>query len=148
MMNDELSQVFQRAGIGERHGGSLRVRSPIDGTELACLHEVPAASIDEMVNQAQAAFRAWRQVPAPVRGELVRLWGEELRAAKADIGHIVSLEAGKITQEGLGEAQECVDICDFALGLSRQLYGRTIVSERPGHRMMEQYHPLGPVAVI
>lgn len=150
MMNDELSQVFQRAGIGpdECQGGSLRVRSPIDGAELAKLHEAPASAIGHMVEQAQSAFRAWRQVPAPVRGELVRLWGEELRAAKADIGRIVSVEVGKITQEGLGEAQECVDICDFALGLSRQLYGRTIVSERPGHRMMEQYHPLGPVAII
>lgn len=150
MMNDELSQVFQRAGIGpdECQGGSLRVRSPIDGAELAKLHEAPASAIGHMVEQAQSAFRAWRQVPAPVRGELVRLWGEELRAAKADIGRIVSLEVGKITQEGSGEAQECVDICDFALGLSRQLYGRTIVSERPGHRMMEQYHPLGPVAII
>lgn len=150
MMNDELSEVFRRAGIGpdECQGGTLRVRSPIDGAELAKLHEAPASAIGHMVEQAQAAFRAWRQVPAPVRGELVRLWGEELRAAKADIGRIVSLEVGKITQEGLGEAQECVDICDFALGLSRQLYGRTIVSERPGHRMMEQYHPLGPVAII
>jgi len=150
MNHEELSHVFQRCGItpDERQGGSLRVRSPIDGAELARLHETPATAVDVMVDKAQAAFRAWRVVPAPVRGELVRLWGEELRAAKADIGRIVSLEAGKITQEGLGEAQECVDICDFALGLSRQLYGRTIVSERPGHRMMEQYHPLGPVAVI
>jgi len=148
MTQDDLNRVFQRAGIGERHGGSLLVRSPIDGAELARLHELPAAEIDAMVAKAQSAFRAWRLVPAPVRGELARLWGEELRAAKEDIGRIVSLEVGKITQEGLGEAQECVDICDFALGLSRQLYGRTIVSERTGHRMMEQYHPLGPVAVI
>ncbi|MBS0450157.1 MAG: aldehyde dehydrogenase family protein [Proteobacteria bacterium] len=148
MTNDELNRLFQRTGFGECQGGSLHVRSPIDGSELARLQELPASAIGDMVAQAQAAFRAWRLVPAPVRGELVRLWGEELRSAKADIGRIVSLEVGKITQEGLGEAQECVDICDFALGLSRQLYGRTIVSERPGHRMMEQYHPLGPVAVI
>ncbi|MBS0340880.1 MAG: aldehyde dehydrogenase family protein, partial [Proteobacteria bacterium] len=148
MTNDELSRLFQRNGLGECQGGSLPVRSPIDGRELARLAELPASVVGDMVEQAHAAFLAWRVVPAPVRGELVRLWGEELRAAKADIGRIVSLEVGKITQEGLGEAQECVDICDFALGLSRQLYGRTIVSERPGHRMMEQYHPLGPVAVI
>ncbi len=148
MTNDELLQLFQRAGLGDSRDGSLQVRSPIDGAPLARLPELPASAIGDMVARSRAAFRAWRLVPAPVRGELVRLWGEELRAAKADIGRIVSLEVGKIAQEGLGEAQECVDICDFALGLSRQLYGRTIVSERPGHRMMEQYHPLGPVAVI
>ena len=149
-MTDALSHLFERCGItpGERQGGTLHVRSPIDGAALARLHESTAPEVDGMVAEAQAAFRAWRSVPAPVRGELVRLWGEELRAVKAHIGHVVSLEAGKIAQEGLGEVQECVDICDFALGLSRQLYGRTIVSERPGHRMMEQYHPLGPVAVI
>jgi len=148
MTNDELSRLFQRTGLGNDQDGSLQVRSPIDGAPLARLPELPASAIGDMVTRSRAAFRAWRLVPAPVRGELVRLWGEELRAAKADIGRIVSLEVGKIAQEGLGEAQECVDICDFALGLSRQLYGRTIVSERPGHRMMEQYHPLGPVAVI
>ncbi|SFL90438.1 aldehyde dehydrogenase family protein [Variovorax sp. OV329] len=149
-MSDALSHLFQRCGIGadECRGGSLHVRSPIDGAELARMHEQPASAVDGMVQKAQGAFRRWRSVPAPVRGELVRLWGEELRAAKAHIGHVVSLEVGKIAQEGLGEVQECVDICDFALGLSRQLYGRTIVSERPGHRMMEQYHPLGPVAII
>jgi aldehyde dehydrogenase (NAD+) len=101
-----------------------------------------------VIEQAQAAFRQWRDVPAPVRGELVRLWGEELRAAKREIGRIVSVEVGKILEEGLGEVQEGVDICEYALGLSRQLFGKTIVSERPGHRIMEQYHPLGPVAVI
>lgn len=148
MTNDELSRLFQRTGLGDGQDGSLQVRSPIDGAPLARLPELPASAIGDMVTRSRAAFRAWRLVPAPVRGELVRLWGEELRATKADIGRIVSLEVGKIAQEGLGEAQECVDICDFALGLSRQLYGRTIVSERPGHRMMEQYHPLGPVAVI
>lgn len=149
-MTDALSHLFERCGIppAERQGGSLRVRSPIDGAELGRLHALAATDVDGLVEKAQAAFRVWRSVPAPVRGELVRLWGEELRAAKSHIGHVVSLEAGKIAQEGLGEVQECVDICDFALGLSRQLYGRTIVSERPGHRMMEQYHPLGPVAVI
>ena len=146
----EAQAVFERCGItaAERSGGALRVRSAIDGAELAHLHETPAASMPEMIARSQAAFRRWRDVPAPARGELVRLWGEELRTSKADIGRVISLEVGKITQEGLGEVQEGVDICDFALGLSRQLYGKTIVSERPGHRMMEQYHPLGPVAVI
>jgi aldehyde dehydrogenase (NAD+) len=87
-------------------------------------------------------------VPAPRRGELVRLLGEELRAAKEPLARLVTLEAGKIVQEGLGEVQEMIDICDFAVGLSRQLYGLTIASERPNHRMIEQWHPLGPVLVI
>ncbi|HSV59970.1 MAG TPA: aldehyde dehydrogenase family protein [Variovorax sp.] len=146
----ELLSVLQRCGIepGDIQDGSLLVRSPIDGAELARVKETPASSMSEIIARSSAAFLQWRQVPAPVRGELVRLWGEELRQAKEDIGRIVSVEVGKIVEEGLGEAQECIDICDFALGLSRQLYGKTIVSERPGHRMMEQYHPLGPVAVI
>ena len=146
----ELLSVLQRCGIepGDVQDGSLLVRSPIDGAELARVKETPTASMSEIIANSSAAFLQWRQVPAPVRGELVRLWSEELRQAKEDIGRIVSVEVGKIVEEGLGEAQECIDICDFALGLSRQLYGKTIVSERPGHRMMEQYHPLGPVAVI
>src|SRR5207248_287964 len=94
------------------------------------------------------AFRTWREVPAPRRGELVRLLGEELRANKEQLGTLVSLETGKILQEGLGEVQEMIDICDFAVGLSRQLYGLTIASERPGHRMQETWHPLGPVAIM
>ena len=94
------------------------------------------------------AFLQWRTVPAPRRGELVRLLGEELRAAKEPLARLVTLEAGKIVQEGLGEVQEMIDICDYAVGLSRQLYGLTIASERPDHRMIEQWHPLGPVAVI
>ncbi|MDB5730865.1 MAG: Aldehyde Dehydrogenase, partial [Variovorax sp.] len=132
----------------ELSGGTLAVRSPIDGAELARLREMPVASMPGVIARSKAAFRPWREVPAPVRGELVRLWGEELRRAKADIGHVISVEVGKIAEEGRGEVQEGVDICEFALGLSRQLHGRTIVSERPGHRIMEQYHPLGPVAVI
>lgn len=146
----EVQAVLGRCGINapDLSGGALRVRSAIDGAELAHLHETPVASMPEVIARSQAAFRRWREVPAPARGELVRLWGEELRTSKADIGRVISLEVGKIAQEGLGEVQEGVDICEFALGLSRQLYGKTIVSERPGHRIMEQYHPLGPVAVI
>jgi len=146
----ELLRVFQRCGIepGDVQGGSLAVRSPIDGAELARVHETSPSQLHEIIATAQAAFAQWRNVPAPVRGELVRLWGEELRQAKKDIGYIVSIEVGKIIEEGLGEVQEGVDICEFALGQSRQLCGRTIVSERPGHRIMEQYHPLGPVAII
>ncbi|HEY2254013.1 MAG TPA: aldehyde dehydrogenase family protein [Variovorax sp.] len=148
-MND-LPALFERCGIDRAalSGGTLPVRCAIDGAQLARLHETPVASMPALIARSQAAFRHWREVPAPARGELVRLWGEELRRAKADIGRVISIEVGKIAQEGLGEVQEGVDICEFALGLSRQLYGRTIVSERPGHRIMEQYHPLGPVAVI
>jgi aldehyde dehydrogenase (NAD+) len=146
----ELLSCFKRCGIepAEVQGGSLVVRSPIDGAELARLYETPASAMNEIIARSKAAFLQWRSVPAPVRGELVRLWGEELRHAKRDIGHVVSVEAGKIVEEGLGEVQEGVDICEFAMGQSRQLCGKTIVSERPGHRIMEQYHPLGPVAVI
>ncbi len=129
-------------------GGGLRVTSPIDGRVLADVHETPLADMGAIIGNAQAAFKAWRVVPAPRRGELIRLLGEELRAAKDDLGALVSWEAGKITSEGLGEVQEMIDICDFAVGLSRQLYGLTIASERPGHRMTETWHPAGPVGVI
>ncbi len=129
-------------------GGPLAVRSPIDGAEIAQVSITEATEMPQVIARAQAAFRIWRQVPAPRRGELVRLLGEELRAAKAALGALVTLEVGKITSEGLGEVQEMIDICDFAVGLSRQLYGLTIASERPGHRMMETWHPMGPCAVI
>ncbi len=132
----------------ELTGGTLAVHSPIDGSLLAEVHESPVSEMDAIFVRAKAAFKAWRVVPAPRRGELIRLLGEELRAAKDDLGALVSWEAGKITSEGLGEVQEMIDICDFAVGLSRQLYGLTIASERPGHRMMETWHPAGPVGVI
>jgi len=128
--------------------GAHIVRSPIDGAEIGRVAFDDAKSIDAKITQSTDAFRAWRDVPAPRRGELVRLFGEELRANKDALGRLVTLEAGKILQEGLGEVQEMIDICDFAVGLSRQLYGLTIASERPGHRMMETWHPAGPVAVI
>jgi aldehyde dehydrogenase (NAD+) len=142
--------ILTAAGLGraELAGGTLAVRSPIDGIEVARVTETDPAAMPAIIARAQQAFRAWRQVPAPRRGELVRLLGEELRAAKAELGAVVTLEAGKITSEGLGEVQEMIDICDFAVGLSRQIYGLTIASERPGHRMMETWHPLGPCAVI
>jgi aldehyde dehydrogenase (NAD+) len=132
----------------ELQGGTLVVRTPIDGSELARLETHTADDIKAMIERSVSAFKVWRTVPAPRRGELVRLLGEELRAAKGELGRLVTLEAGKITQEGLGEVQEMIDICDFAVGLSRQLYGLTIASERPGHRMMETWHPLGPTVVI
>lgn len=146
----DFSAVLQRCGIdlAQHAGNDIAVRSPIDGAPLAQLAALPASTMPAVIERAAAAFQQWRLVPAPARGELVRLWGEELRRAKNDIGHVVSVEVGKITEEGRGEVQEAVDICEFALGLSRQLHGKTIVSERPGHRIMEQYHPLGPVAII
>ena len=128
--------------------GFHAVYSPIDGAEIGRVAFDDAKSIDEKIARSVVAFRAWRDVPAPRRGELVRLFGEELRANKDALGRLVTLEAGKILQEGLGEVQEMIDICDFAVGLSRQLYGLTIASERPGHRMMETWHPAGSVAVI
>mgnify|MGYP001273020297 CR=1 FL=1 len=129
-------------------GGSRAARSPIDGSVIAHVHDSSPAQVHEAVGRAHAAFALWRDVPAPKRGELVRLFGEELRAHKAALGALVSLEVGKITSEGLGEVQEMIDICDFAVGLSRQLHGLTIASERAEHRMMEQWHPLGVVGVI
>ncbi|MGB0958830.1 MAG: aldehyde dehydrogenase family protein [Halocynthiibacter sp.] len=129
-------------------GGALLVTSPVDGQEMAKLAETEIGAMPAILANAKAAFKAWRVIPAPQRGELVRLLGEELRTAKEDLGALVSWEAGKITSEGLGEVQEMIDICDFAVGLSRQLYGLTIASERPGHRMMETWHPAGPVGVI
>ncbi len=129
-------------------GGGLEVRSPIDGAPMAEVHETGLNETIAAFANAQTAFMSWRAIPAPRRGELIRLLGEELRAAKQNLGRLVTLESGKIEQEGLGEVQEMIDICDFAVGLSRQLYGLTIASERPGHRMMEQWHPLGPIGVI
>ncbi|MES2631431.1 MAG: aldehyde dehydrogenase family protein [Pseudomonadota bacterium] len=130
------------------HDGPLMVRCPIDGQTIARLHCLPVTEVDAVVQRAQQAFTTWRTVPAPRRGELVRLLGDELRSAKEPLGKLVSVETGKILSEGLGEVQEMIDICDFAVGLSRQLYGLTIASERPGHRMMETWHPLGVVGVI
>ncbi len=129
-------------------GAALEARSPIDGSVLATLKVDSRETVEQKISEAHQAFQQWRNVPAPKRGELVRLLGEELRAHKDALGELVTLEAGKIRQEGLGEVQEMIDICDFAVGLSRQLYGLTIASERPGHRMMEQWHPLGVVGVI
>jgi aldehyde dehydrogenase (NAD+) len=126
----------------------ITVRSPIDGAELGRAPVTPLADMPTVIARSQAAFLAWRAIPAPRRGELVRLFGEELRAEKAALAALVTAEAGKIATEGLGEVQEMIDICDFAVGLSRQLYGLTIASERPGHRMMETWHPMGPCAVI
>jgi aldehyde dehydrogenase (NAD+) len=143
-------EVLERAGLAREDltGGALAVSSPIDGEEIARVRETPAGEVEAAIARARSAFHAWRDVPAPRRGELVRLLGEELRAAKEALAAVVTLEAGKIVSESLGEVQEMIDICDFAVGLSRQLYGLTIASERPGHRTMESWHPLGTCAVI
>ncbi len=141
--------ILERLGAGDPFGeGDLVCRSPIDGREIGRLRSHTAAEVAEVVGRSQSAFEQWRSVPAPVRGALVRELGELLREHKDDLGALVSIEAGKIISEGQGEVQEMIDICDLAVGLSRQLFGLTIATERPGHRMMEQWHPLGVVGVI
>ncbi|WP_395449265.1 aldehyde dehydrogenase family protein [Aminobacter sp. UC22_36] len=146
----ETAALLERLGVAGTafSGGDLIVRSPVTGEQIGALRSISTDEAGAAIGRADAAFKAWRNVPAPKRGELVRLLGEELRAAKADLGRLVSIEVGKIPSEGLGEVQEMIDICDFAVGLSRQLYGLTIATERPGHRMMETWHPLGVVGVI
>jgi L-aminoadipate-semialdehyde dehydrogenase len=147
---DEIGPLLQRLGVRKESvtGGALAVHSPLTGELVARVKTTSAAEAAAAIDQAHTAFLEWRKVPAPKRGELVRLFGEELRAAKADLGRLVTLEAGKITSEGLGEVQEMIDICDYAVGLSRQLYGLTLATERSEHRMMETWHPLGVVGVI
>ncbi len=147
---NQVSSLLDTLGVdlSAHNGADIVARSPIDGATLANLRAHTAAEVEAAIAHAQIAFLAWREVPAPKRGELIRLFGEELRANKEALGRLVTIEAGKILQEGLGEVQEMIDICDFAVGLSRQLYGLTIASERPGHRMMEQWQPLGITGVI
>ena len=146
----EAAAVLDRLGVDPQlwTGGSRKVRSPITGEVMAHVHDATAAEVGAAIEAAHSAYLNWRNVPAPRRGELVRLFGEELRAAKADLGALVTLEAGKVTCEALGEVQEMIDICDYAVGLSRQLFGLTIATERPDHRMMETWHPLGVVGII
>ncbi|ESW90074.1 aldehyde dehydrogenase family protein [Mesorhizobium sp. C280B] len=146
----ETAGLLAKLGVAEGAltGGDLIVRSPVTGEQIAALKTISPADAATTIDKAHKAFLAWRQVPAPKRGELVRLLGEELRIYKTELGRLVSIEVGKIPSEGLGEVQEMIDICDFAVGLSRQLYGLTIATERPGHRMMETWHPLGVVGVI
>jgi len=145
-----IGDLLDRLGVSRAAwtDGKMPAVTPLTGEQLGMVQTVDAAAIDERLDRASAAFRSWRHVPAPRRGELVRLWGEELRAAKDDLARLVTIEAGKIPSESAGEVQEMIDICDFAVGLSRQLYGLTIATERPGHRMMEVWHPLGVVGVI
>src|SRR5437868_5379054 len=152
-------QVLRRLGLEKQNPGSfcgewmsgeslLNSHSPIDGKLLATVRCATAKQVEQTIARARAAFQRWQTVPAPKRGELIRQFGNALRTAKHDLGRLVTFETGKILSEGEGEVQEMIDICDFAVGLSRQLYGLTIASERPGHRMLEQWHPLGVVGII
>jgi len=144
------ANVLAAIGVPARlyANGGRPVRSPIDGRVIGAVHEASPAEAAEAVARAHQAFLAWRDVPAPRRGELVRLLGEELRAAKAELAALVTLEAGKIVSEALGEVQEMIDICDYAVGLARQLCGLTLATERPEHRMMETWSPLGVVGIV
>ena len=142
---DQVVATLDAVGVAPRRG-DLGARTPITGGSLGAAGS--AGDVDATVERATAAFTTWRTTPAPVRGQLVQRLGELLRQHKDDLGQLVSIEAGKIRSEGLGEVQEMIDICDFAVGLSRQLHGLTIASERPQHRLMETWHPMGPCAVI
>lgn len=145
-----INELMQRLGVTPEsyQGGNLKVTSPIDGQVIGQPTLVTPAQAVDMISLAQKAFEQWRTVPAPRRGELVRLFGDQLRQHKEDLGKLVTIECGKIYQEGLGEVQEMIDICDLAVGQSRQLFGLTIASERPGHHMRESWHPLGPIGLI
>jgi aldehyde dehydrogenase (NAD+) len=149
-VRDETLAILSRLGVpgsAFAHEG-IAAKSPITGELIANVRATSPEEAGAVIARAACAFEAWRTVPAPRRGELVRLLGEDLRAAKDDLGRLVTLETGKIVSEGRGEVQEMIDICDFAVGLSRQLYGRTIATERADHRMMENWHPLGVCGVI
>ncbi len=146
----EVRKLLADMGVDQKRltPGALSCRSAVTGEELMTLADAGTAETGRDIAAAHDAYLSWRVTPAPKRGELVRLWAEELRAHKDALGRLVSVEVGKITSEGLGEVQEMIDICDFAVGLSRQLYGLTIASERQDHRMMESWHPLGVVGII
>jgi aldehyde dehydrogenase (NAD+) len=147
---NEVRTILDKLGVPAAAiaGGALDIVSPVDGSVVASVPETPVADVGRLIGEAHEAYLTWRSVPAPRRGEFVRLLGQELRAAKDALGRLVSLEVGKSPSEGLGEVQEMIDICDFAVGLSRQLYGLVIQSEREDHRLTEQWHPAGVVGVI
>ena len=149
-VSQEAAGLLEHLGVPGNafNKGDLEVRSPITGELIGCLPVTAAADVRQRIEESSHAFRSWRKVPPPRRGELIRLFAEELRIHKELLGRLVTLEAGKIVSEGCGEVQEMIDICTYAAGLSRQLYGLTIASERPDHRMMETWHPLGVVGVI
>ena len=148
-LNALAVETARRCGVDvEAVAGDVVNNSPVNGERLVDISWVDASAVDDAVARAQAAFLQWRAVPAPARGALVKRLGELLAEHKDDLATLISLEVGKITSEARGEVQEMIDICDFAVGLSRQLYGQTMPSERPGHRLMETWHPLGVVGVI
>lgn len=145
-LQNEVENLLNRLGVTAH--GAEPVHSPVDGSLVATYAQATPSEVEMAVAQSCTAFKTWRMVPAPRRGELVRLFGNALRDHKDNLARLVTIDCGKPLSEGLGEVQEMIDICDFAVGLSRQLHGLTIASERPGHRMMEQWHPLGPTLVI
>jgi aldehyde dehydrogenase (NAD+) len=146
----EISDIIQSLGLEEDkiRGGDMVVISPVDGSVIGEAHSSSSTEVAQAIADSALAYTQWRDVPAPVRGEFIRRLGNRLRRHKESLGALVTLETGKIYQEGLGEVQEMIDICDFAVGLSRQLYGLVIASERPGHRITESWYPMGPVGVI
>src|SRR5215467_4708319 len=146
----DIATTLDHLGVAlqEYAGPDLIVRSPIDGSPVASLRCPPRAEVDASIARAVEAFLVWRDVPAPHRGTLVRLFGEAVRTHKEPLARLVTLENGKILEEARGEVQEMIDMCDFAVGLSRQLYGLTIATERPDHRMQETWLPLGPIGVL
>ena len=158
--DSKISEALNQLGVKTENLGSstgsnwfasgeeLISKSPVDGAIIGKVNQTTAEDYEKVLQTAEGAFKEWRKVTAPQRGEIVRQFGDELRKHKASLGKLVSYEMGKSYQEGLGEVQEMIDICDFAVGLSRQLHGLTMHSERPGHRMYEQYHPLGIVGII
>ncbi|HLP49385.1 MAG TPA: aldehyde dehydrogenase family protein [Chitinophagales bacterium] len=156
-----MKSVLKQLGIGATNTGTstgnkwikgkgetIQSFSPVDGKLIGAVTATTATEYEQVIRTAKEAFKVWRNMPAPKRGEIIRQIGEELRAYKEPLGKLVSYEMGKSLQEGLGEVQEMIDICDFAVGLSRQLHGLTMHSERPNHRMYEQWHPLGVVGII
>jgi aldehyde dehydrogenase (NAD+) len=149
-ISGEVVELLGGLGVAREsfEAGDITARSPITGEATGHLHATSKEEADRKINAAHRAFLEWRGIPAPKRGELVRLLGEELRANKSALGRLVTIEAGKIISEGLGEVQEMIDICTYAAGLSRQLCGLTIATERPNHRMMETWHPLGVTGII
>jgi aldehyde dehydrogenase (NAD+) len=146
-----LKEINEGCSTGKNwfaSGELIESYSPVDGKLIGKIKTATKADYEKIISSAKEAFHYWKGIPAPKRGEYVRQFGEKLRVKKADLGKLVSYEMGKSYQEGLGEVQEMIDICDFAVGLSRQLYGLQLHSERPNHRMMEQWHPLGIVGII
>ncbi|HSG80027.1 MAG TPA: aldehyde dehydrogenase family protein, partial [Acidimicrobiia bacterium] len=146
-LDREVSGVYA-GGWLDPEGGLLDVEDPTRAETFATVHQASSYDYERVIESSRETFTRWRMVPAPKRGEFVREIGNALREKKEALGALVALEMGKIVAEGEGEVQEMIDIADFAVGLSRQLYGLTIASERPRHRMFEQWHPLGPVGVI